>query len=100
MNEKEFRKSLEQAQKQLIAARHIKINIETDLPTLFVMIANLQLALRYPNNTGQSAAEVHTMAVNLIELIREDLPEVASLLDLGWDSQHDRPLDKDQNEQE
>lgn len=65
------------------------IEIVTTPARLFILVAQLQLALRHPGNIGNSAAIVYEMALNLTEMICSKIPEARGLIEMGWDPELD-----------
>lgn len=55
---------------------------------VYCLVAQLQLALRHPNNTGATRAIVEDLARDL-ELLFSDSRTLASLLKRGWRTEHD-----------
>lgn len=55
----------------------------------FILIAQLQLALRHPGNTGSSAALARDFAENLTKAVCHFIPEAKALIEQGWDSAYD-----------
>lgn len=55
----------------------------------YVIVANLQLALRHPENTGESAEQAREIAENLIAAITHFVPEAAESLEQGWAESYD-----------
>jgi hypothetical protein len=61
--------------------------VEMGAPLVFVVIANLQLALRHPGNVGESART----AREFVDLLVATLPdECQPIIAAGWDEAHDR----------
>jgi hypothetical protein len=61
--------------------------LKQDLPAPygFVLLAQLQLALRHPNNRGGAARITRQIAEQLEAAIVERVPELAALCAAGWD---------------
>lgn len=57
-----------------------------------VLLGNLQLALRYPSNTGAPARTARRIAEQLQTAIVAHVPEIAQFLDQGWDPTHDQEI--------
>jgi hypothetical protein len=62
-----------------------RIEFATTPARVFILIAQLQLALRHPHNTGSSAAIAH----NLSQAICHHIPEAATLIEMGWHEGYD-----------
>jgi hypothetical protein len=65
------------------------VEVVTTPARAFMMIAQLQLALRHPYNTGSSAAFAKEMAENLAKVVCHYVPEAAELIAQGWDESYD-----------
>lgn len=83
--EEEINQHFESIKKALLQNRHITYGVHVDIATLFLLIAQIQLALRHPANTGAAADETRALTIRLIDLIRKDQPEAAAVLDMGWE---------------
>ena len=55
----------------------------------FILVSQLQLALRHPHNQGASAAFTRQIANNLTDAICHYIPEARELIEQGWDSAYD-----------
>lgn len=56
---------------------------------LYILIANIQLALRHPDNTGASAAIAKSIAVNMTDAICHHFPEARETIEQGWHAAYD-----------
>lgn len=56
---------------------------------LFILVANLQLAIRHPGNTGASAEIAREMAENLTNMICSKVPQARNLIEQGWNPEYD-----------
>lgn len=65
------------------------IEFVTSVPTAFMLLAQLQLALRHPGNTGMSAEVARDMARNLQAAIAVHVPEAVALMEEGWHPEFD-----------
>jgi len=65
------------------------VEVATTPARAFMLIAQLQLALRHPRNTGSSAAMTREIADNLTDLVCHYVPEAAELIAQGWDEAYD-----------
>jgi hypothetical protein len=59
-------------------------SIDLDVVTAMSIIAQIQLALRHPGNTGKSAAIAASFARVLQELIVAVAPENERIIEMGW----------------
>ena len=84
-------KKLAQAFKQLEDAEPILLQITPD--GAFMLLAQLQLALRHPANRGEAAEVIKHLAVELQQRIVERVPEVQSVLDAGWHPECDQKVE-------
>lgn len=56
---------------------------------LFILIANIQLALRHPDNTGASAEIAKSIAGNMTDAICHHFPEARATIEQGWHTAYD-----------
>lgn len=56
---------------------------------LYILIANIQLALRHPNNTGASAEIAREIALNMTEAVCAHIPEARESIEQGWNPAYD-----------
>lgn len=56
---------------------------------LYILIAQIQLALRHPANTGSSAEIAREIALNMTEAVCHYVPEARESIEQGWDSAYD-----------
>lgn len=56
---------------------------------LYILIANIQLALRHPNNNGPSAEIAREIALNMTEAICHHVPEARESIESGWNPAYD-----------
>lgn len=61
------------------------IEITIDPPTALCVIAQIQLAIRHPENRGPSKGIAETFARKLQTALSRDHPELATVMELGWD---------------
>lgn len=66
-----------------------RVPVETTPARLYILVANIQLALRHEDNTGSSAEIARDMANHLIEAICHYVPEARESLEQGWNSAYD-----------
>ena len=74
-----------------LAAIHPALRMDLDWGTAIAILGNLQLALRHPDNRGDSAAAARAFCDSLISNIERVVPELGPLLRMGDDPQHDQP---------
>lgn len=55
----------------------------------FILLAQLQLALRHPGNTGQTADWAREVAGDLEARLSQLGPNLARICKLGWDPNYD-----------
>lgn len=65
------------------------VEVATTPARAFMLIAQIQLALRHPHNNGSSAVFAREMADNLTKLVCHYVPEAADLIAQGWDQAYD-----------
>lgn len=65
------------------------ITINTDCINAMVIIAQLQLAIRHPENTGPSRYITEKFARKLQEAVVSVNPEFSLVLDRGWQPEYD-----------
>lgn len=65
------------------------IEIATTPARAFILLAQLQLALRHPHNTGPSADIAREMANNLARLIIAKFPESQEMIQQGFNPAFD-----------
>ncbi len=56
---------------------------------LYILIAQLQLALRHPENTGASAEISRDIVLNMIDAVCAHIPEARASLEQGWHPAYD-----------
>lgn len=66
------------------------VKLEINLINSFVMVGQLQLALRHPANEGESSKRMKQFAQDLIDAISSQVPEARQYLEMGWHSEFDR----------
>jgi hypothetical protein len=72
-----------------IAKSEVVITTQTSPFRLFVLLSQLQLALRHPGNTGASALIARQIAENMADILCQYVPEARELIEMGWDDAHD-----------
>ncbi|HEY9699687.1 MAG TPA: hypothetical protein V6D10_20670 [Trichocoleus sp.] len=60
------------------------VEFATTPARLFILLSHLQLALRHPDNIGESAAIARQIADNLANMICHYVPEARQLIEMGW----------------
>lgn len=63
--------------------------ISLDSVTAICIIVQIQLATRHPDNIGPSREVAEKFARQLQERVAAKVPEVAKLMELGWDPDFD-----------
>lgn len=88
MTKEEIKALQEQFYQDMTANKDRVVNLRIKLPKLFMIAAQVQLALRHPSNTGESA-EVARRFVT--DMIAEVCPTEAikKVMTMGFDPQHD-----------
>ena len=66
------------------------INLSVNLINGFVLVGQLQLALRHPANEGESSKRMKQFAQDLIDAIASEVPDARQYLEMGWHSEFDR----------
>lgn len=56
---------------------------------LYILIAQVQLALRHPDNTGASAEIAREIVLNMTEAVCHHVPEARESIEQGWHSAYD-----------
>ncbi len=74
---------------QRLRKNHPRFEWQADFADVVVIIAQVQLALRHPNNPAQSAARATLIIREWIALLEAAEPQVGELLRLGFDPAHD-----------
>ena len=60
------------------------IHLEIDVQTALLVIGNLQLALRHPDNTGDGSRAIRAFARDLQERIAPVGSEIHTIMEEGW----------------
>lgn len=55
----------------------------------FILLGQIQLALRHPHNTGPGAAYAREMADHLTDAICHFVPDARELIEQGWNPGYD-----------
>jgi len=66
-----------------------EISIEIDCVAGICIIAQIQLASRHPDNVGESKRMAEVFARHLQEKISEAMPDIATVLEMGWHLEFD-----------
>lgn len=82
------------------ALRETRFELSFDGPEVFVIISQLQLALRHPMNTGLSSELGRVIAERLIRAICYVEPGAAAILNHGFDPDYDISDDENDNDYE
>ena len=69
--------------------KELPVHLQTDGLTIFMLIAQLQLALRHPGNAGESADKTRELAIDLQNQLRSRVPDIKPILDRGWHPEFD-----------
>jgi hypothetical protein len=72
-----------------VAQDNRPIEMITTPARLLILITQLQLALRHPNNTGESATITRKFIENMTEAIGRFHPEAKTHIERGWDTNAD-----------
>lgn len=67
------------------------ITIEIDCAIGICVISQIQLAYRHPNNRGTAQRISEKFARELQSKISQAMPEVAVILEMGWNKEYDLP---------
>lgn len=87
---------MDRLQREFLEASHrFQVNqpevvLTLDPSTILCLIASVQLALRHPGNTGESARRMRGLIDTLIGRIGEIEPRLAELLRMGDDPKNDK----------
>ncbi len=60
---------------------------------LYILIAQVQLALRHPDNNGASAEIAREIVLNMTEAVCHHVPEARETIEQGWNPAYD--VDRD-----
>ncbi len=71
-----------------LCRRQDMITLQLTVLEAWVMLSQLQLALRHPKNTGGSSAIAHKIADRLQKMVASD-GALAEVAELGWRPEHD-----------
>ncbi len=88
MSQAEDIAKFKQAFERLADAPDIPLVIGAD--AAFLLLAQLQLALRHPANRGESAEVVRGFAVELQRYIAQYIPDLIDLIEKGWHPEFDQ----------
>lgn len=84
MNEREL---LEGVERELRGVKEIELTLNA--ADAFVLISQLQLALRHPDNQGRSAIIARKIVERLRSVLAQGRPAVEEIIRRGYDPQHD-----------
>lgn len=76
------------AEEDMRRLQHDHTMLNLTLPEAMILLAQVQLALRHPGNTGSSAA-VATRLARRLERIVSLTPAIGEIARRGWDQNHD-----------
>jgi hypothetical protein len=77
-----------QYMKDIAAIGNRRLNLSVDIAQMLAIIGNLQLALRHPGNTGQSA-RVTRAFIKDCKLALSEYQGICKLIDKGFDKKFD-----------
>ena len=92
MNDPELKKIAE----LLEELKEIPIRLDIDGLFAFQIITQIQLALRHPQNRGETSDRTRKFAIDLQNGIVDRVPEIKSILDKGWHPEWDVDLKNDE----
>lgn len=61
------------------------ITLEIELPLALLLVGNLQLALRHPQNSGDGARAIRAFARDLQARIAPVGSEIHAVMEMGWE---------------
>lgn len=67
------------------------VAVEMSKVEAFMLLGQLQLALRHPHNRGPSSDVARGVARSIQEALSRGDPVLARLAEMGWDPAHDVP---------
>lgn len=73
-----------------LCRRQEMVTLQLTTLEAWVVLAQLQLALRHPKNTGGSSVIAHKIADRLQKIVASD-GALAEVAELGWRPEHDVP---------
>jgi hypothetical protein len=90
MMESSKRMVLKASNRELVEWRDLRVHLLMDPKTVVGIVANLQLALRHPDNVGEAARVAREIIDQLITRLEKlELPATVALLRLGDDPESD-----------
>lgn len=87
MDEQQMRRDMEKVSKVLTDKTAVLVS--TQIGQLWLMISTMQLATRHPGMAKAMRAEIEQIGRQLSRAIVEMHPEVADILEMGWQPEHD-----------
>lgn len=72
-----------------LTSKHGCAKLDIPFPLACTIVAQIQLALRHPANTGESAHHARAFIEALIGTMEASEPAIGPLLRLGFDPAHD-----------
>jgi hypothetical protein len=72
-----------------IGTSRAAIGFATTPARAFILISQLQLALRHPENDGGGSAIAREIAEHLTDALCFHIPEARALIELGWNPDND-----------
>lgn len=77
---------------ECLSEKHGHAKLEWGFPDLVVIIAQVQLALRHPCNTGEAAKGARKLTEQLIASLDKASPGIGTLLEIGFDADGVLPI--------
>ena len=74
--------------------RELPVHLQTDGLTIFMLIAQLQLALRHPGNSGESADKIRELAIDLQNQLTSRVHGLKPILERGWHPEFDMNINE------
>lgn len=69
---------------------HGVLSLDIDPRLMLVVVAELQLALRHPENTGPTRRKIERLTRDWQAWLVELEPDLAEVLELGWNPEYDQ----------
>ena len=74
--------------------KDLPVNFSIDGLTTFMIISQLQLAMRHPGNRGQTSQVVRDIVIDLQNQLQTRSPDIKPILDKGWHPEFDVDIDE------
>ncbi len=78
-----------QVTEELTALNGVPFVFATDALSAWAVMCQLQLALRHPENTGETSKTARDIAQGIIEQIAPEGTALRQLAEAGWDEKYD-----------